>query len=75
MIHKQKILIILFLYASLIFLQILTSCTREPKYIIFKTGERDQLQERAIEYCYGDFKVLEEKEIGPYTRAYLECKE
>ena len=53
----------------------LPSCSREPQYIIFKTGERDQLQERAIKYCYGDFKVLEEEEIGPYTRAHLECKE
>ena len=52
-----------------------TGCSRDPQYIIFKTGERDQLQERAIKYCYGDFKVLEEEEIGPYTRAHLECKE
>ena len=75
MIHKQKFKKILFLYTSLIFLQILNGCTREAQYIIFKTGERDQLQERALKYCYGDFKVLEEEEIGPYTRAHLECKE
>ena len=52
-----------------------TGCSREPQYIIFKTGDRNQLQERAIKYCYGDFKVLQEKELGPYTRASLECKE
>ena len=75
MIHKQKIFNILFLWTTLIFLQILPGCSREPQYIIFKTGERDQLQERAIKYCYGDFKVLEEEDIGPYTRAHLECKE
>jgi len=33
------------------------------------------LQERAIKLCFGDFKVLQEKEFGPYTRASLECKE
>ena len=75
MIHKQKIVKILILCTSLIFLKILNSCSRDPQYIIFKTEERDQLQERAIKYCYGDFKVLEEEEIGPYTRAHLECKE
>jgi len=75
MIHKQKIFKILFLCTSLNFLQILPGCSREPQYIIFKTEERDQLQERAIKHCYGDFKVLQEKELGPYTRAHLECKE
>ena len=75
MIRRQKFIIILYFYTSLIFPQIFTGCTREPQYIIFKTGERDQLQERALKYCYGDFKVLEEEEIGPYTRAHLECKE
>ena len=75
MIHKQKIFKILFLCTSLNFLQILPGCSREPQYIIFKTEERDQLQERAIKHCYGDFKVLQEKELGPYTRASLECKE
>ena len=75
MIHKQKIFNILFLWTTLIFLQMHTGCSREPQHIIFKTGEREQLQERAIKYCYGDFKVLEEEEIGPYTRAHLECKE
>ena len=75
MIHKQNIFKILFLWTTLIILQMHIGCSREPQYIIFKTGERDQLQERAIKYCYGDFKVLEEEEIGPYTRAHLECKE
>ena len=75
MIHKQKIFKILLLCTSLNFLQILPGCSREPQYIIFKTGERDQLQERAVKHCYGDFKVLQEKELGPYTRASLECKE
>ena len=75
MIHKQKIFNILFLWTTLILLQMHTGCSREPQYIFFKTGDRNQLQERAIKYCYGDFKVLEEEEIGPYTRAHLECKE
>jgi hypothetical protein len=75
MIHKQKIFNILFLWTTLFILQMHTGCSSKPEYIIFKTGERDQLQERAIKYCYGDFKVLEEEEIGPYTHAHLECKE
>ena len=75
MIHKQNIFKILFLWTTLIFLQIHTGCSREPQYIIFKTEDRNQLQERAIKYCYGDFKVLQEKELGLYTRASLECKE
>ena len=75
MIHKQKIFKILFLCTSLIFLQMHTGCSRDPQYIIFKTEDRNQLQERAVKHCYGDFKVFEEKELGPYTRASLECKE
>ena len=75
MIHKRKNFSILFLWTTLIFLQMLTGCSREPQYIIFKTGDHNQLQERAVKHCFGDFKVLEEKEMGPYTRASLECKE
>ena len=75
MIHKQNIFKILLLWTTLIFLQMHTGCSREPQYIIFKTGDRNQLQERAVKHCYGDFKVLQEKELGPYTRASLECKE
>jgi len=75
MIHKQKVSKKIFLCISLIFLKIISGCSSEPTYIIFKTDDRDQLKERSIKYCYGDFKVLEEEEIGPYTRAHLECKE
>ena len=75
MILKHKIIKLSFLLTTLILLQMHTGCSREPQYIIFKTGDRNQLQERAIKYCYGDFKVLQEKELGPYTRASLECKE
>lgn len=50
-------------------------CSTEAQYIIYKTGDNKQLQERAIKYCYGDFKVLQQKKYGPYTRASLECHE
>ena len=43
--------------------------TAEPEYVFFKTEIREQLEERAVEYCHGDFKVLLEEEFGPYTRA------
>ena len=47
--------------------------TVEPEYVFFKTENREQLEERAIKYCHGDFKVLQEEEFGPYTRARLQC--
>jgi len=51
-----------------------TGCsTVEPEYVFFKTENREQLEERAIKYCHGDFKVLQEEEFGPYTRARLQC--
>ena len=65
----------MFLWVTLFYLLLLASCNTEPQYIFFKTGVRDQLQERAIKHCFGDFKVLQEEEFGPYTRASLECKE
>ena len=65
----------MFLWVTLFYLLLLSSCSYEPQYIFFKTGVRDQLQERAVKRCFGDFKVLQEEEFGPYTRASLECKE
>ena len=47
--------------------------TAEPEYVFFKTEIREQLEERAVDYCHGDFKVLQEEEFGPYTRARLQC--
>ena len=47
--------------------------TAEPEYVFFKTEIREQLEERAVKYCHGDFKVLQEEEFGPYTRARLQC--
>ena len=44
-----------------------------PEYVFFKTEIREQLEERAVKYCHGDFKVLKEEEFGPYTRAHLQC--
>ena len=65
----------MFLWVTLFYLLLLLSCSSEPQYIFFETGVRDQLQVRAIKHCFGDFKVLQEEEFGPYTRASLECKE
>ena len=47
--------------------------TAEPEYVFFKTEIREQFEERAVKYCHGDFKVLQEEEFGPYTRARLQC--
>ena len=66
---------IMFLWVTMFYLLLLSSCSSELQYIFFKTGVRDQLQERAIKHCFGDYKVLQEEEFGPYTRANLECKE
>ena len=58
----------------LILMLIFSGCVKaEPEYVFFKTEIREQLEERAVEYCHGDFKVLKEEEFGPYTRARLHC--
>ncbi len=66
---------ILILFSKLIFLLSLFSCVSEPQYIIFKTEIREQLKERALRNCHGDFKILDEEDFGPYTRARVECLE
>lgn len=60
-------------FSLLILVQSLFSCSSESKYIFFKSEKRDQLQQRAIKKCHGDFLVLEERRFGPYTQAILEC--
>jgi hypothetical protein len=65
-----------FLFTStLLFVLIVSGCATEAQYIFYKTGVSEQLKERAIRHCHGDFKVLEEEDFGPYTRARLECRE
>ena len=58
---------------SLLMIMFLGCKTLEPEYVFFKTENREQLEERAIKYCHGDFKVLQEENFGPYTRALLQC--
>ena len=65
-----------FLFTStLLFVLIVSGCATEAQYIFYKTGVSEQLKERALRNCHGDFKVLEEEDFGPYTRARLECRE
>jgi hypothetical protein len=65
-----------FLFTStLLFVLIVSGCATEAQYIFYKTGVSEQLKERALRHCHGDFKVLEEEDFGPYTRARLECRE
>ena len=65
-----------FLFSStLLFVLIVSGCASEAQYIFYKTGVSEQLKERALRHCHGDFKVLEEEDFGPYTRARLECRE
>ena len=65
-----------FLFTStLLFVLIVSGCVTEAQYIFYKTGVSEQLKERALRHCHGDFKVLEEEDFGPYTRARLECRE
>ena len=70
-----EILKILILSSKLLFLLTLFGCVTEPQYIIFKTGIREQLKERSLRHCHGDFKILEEEDFGPYTQARVECLE
>tara|TARA_B100000686_G_C16001111_1_gene576667 strand:- start:232 stop:462 length:231 start_codon:yes stop_codon:yes gene_type:complete len=70
LVNFRYILIRIVLMLILIF----SGCTTaEPEYVFFNTEIRDQLEERAVKYCHGDFKVLQEEEFGPYTRARLQC--
>ena len=62
-----------YIFPILIFVQSLISCSSESRYIFFKSEFRDQLEERAIKKCHGNFIVLEEQKFGPYTRALLDC--
>jgi len=65
-----------FLFSStLLFVLIVSGCASETQYIFYKTGVSEQLKERALRHCHGDFKVLQEEDFGPYTRARLECRE
>ena len=70
LVDYRYILIRLVLMLILIF----SGCSKaEPEYVFFKTEIREQLEEHAVKYCHGDFKVLQEEEFGPYTRARLQC--
>ena len=65
-----------FLFSSTLFFVLIASgCASEAQYIFYKTGVSEQLKERALRHCHGDFKVLEKEDFGPYTRARLECRE
>jgi len=72
---KWKILKNILLTSTLLFLLILSGCASESRYIFYNKDVREQLKERALRYCHGDFKVLQEEDFGPYTRARLECRE
>jgi hypothetical protein len=61
--------------STLLFLLILSGCVSESQYIFYKKGISEQLKERALRHCHGDFKVLKEEDFGPYTRVRLECGE
>ena len=61
----QKVLMLMLIFSG--------CSTAEPEYVFFKTEIREQLEERAVKYCHGDFKVLKEEEFGPYTKAHLKC--
>ena len=59
---------------ALMLMLIFSGCSKaEPESVFFKTEIRDQLEKRAVKYCHGDFKILQEEEFGPYTRARLQC--
>ena len=61
----QKVLMLMLIFSG--------CSTAEPEYVFFKTEIREQLEERAVKYCHGDFKVQQEEEFGPYTKAHLKC--
>ena len=64
---------VLYLIALKLILISFGCSTVDPEYVFFKTESREQLEERAVKYCHGDFDVLQEEVFGPYTRARLQC--
>ena len=61
--------------STLLFLLILYGCASESQYIFYNKGVSEQLKERALRYCHGDFRILQEEDFGPHTRARLVCRE
>ena len=61
--------------STLLFLLIQSGCSTESQYIFYDKGVSEQLTERALRYCHGDFKVLQEEHFGLHTRARLKCRE
>ena len=61
--------------STLFYLLILSGCASESQYIFYNKDVSEQLKERALRHCHGDFKVLQEEDFGPYTRVRLECRE
>ena len=43
--------------------------TAVPEYVFFKTEIREQLEERAVDYCHGDFRVVN----APQRKSYEQC--
>jgi hypothetical protein len=72
---KWKIMKNILFSSTLLFLLILSGCASESQYIFYNKAVSEQLKERALRHCHGDFKVLQEEDFGPYTRARLECRE
>ena len=61
-----------FLFTStLLFVLIVSGCATEAQYIFYKTGVSEQLKERALRHCHGDFKVLQEEDFGPVSYTHL----
>ena len=47
--------------------------SKEKLEVFYRDGDRDELKTKAIQTCFGDFRVLEEATFGPFIRARIEC--
>jgi len=65
--------ILTFSSIGLLLLIWLGGCSNEKFDVFYRDGDREELKTKAIQTCFGDFRVLEEATFGPFIRARLEC--
>ena len=65
--------ILTFCTIGLLLLIWMGGCSKEKPEVFYLDGDRDELKTKAIQTCFGDFRVLEEATFGPFIRARIEC--
>ena len=63
----------IFCSIGLLLLILVGGCSKEKLKVFYRDGDRDDLKTKAIQTCFGNFRVLEESTFGPFIRAHIEC--